>query len=389
MKDRVDVAVVGGGPAGSWTARFAAQGGASVMVFEKDREIGLPVRCAEGVSARSMNGLIPVRPEWVAREVKGAKLVAPDGTVVTACPGDSGYVLHRKVFDADLAAMAAEAGAVVLTKACVTGLLRENGAVSGIRVEHFGRVHEVAAKIVIGADGVESAVGRWAGLDTRTPPEFIASCAQATVAGLDPDPELAEFHFGSGIAPGGYAWVFPKGGRTANVGLGVPEAACRSRRPIDFLKDFLERRCPGASVLTWIAGGVPLCPPPGDITADGLMLVGDAAHQADPLTGGGILNALTAGRLAGETAAECVRRGDVSKRALGAYARAWMKAGGEEIERDFRIKKVLFGLSDEDLNGVARTLSAIPEEKRTAAAIFKAGLFKHPKLAFELFKSCF
>ncbi|MBN2201223.1 NAD(P)/FAD-dependent oxidoreductase [bacterium] len=389
MTDRADVVVVGGGPAGSWAARSAAQAGASVMVFEKDREIGLPVRCAEGVSSRGLEGLVTVRPSWIAREVRGAKLVAPDGTVVTACPGDTGTVLHRKVFDADLAAMAAEAGAVFLTKACVTGLLRENGAVSGVRVEHLGRIFDVAAKIVIGADGVESAVGRWAGLDTRTPPEFIASCAQATVAGLDPDPELAEFHFGSAVAPGGYAWVFPKGGRTANVGLGVPEAACRVRKPVDLLKDFLERRCPGASVLTWIAGGVPLCPPRGDIVADGLILVGDAAHQASPLTGGGILNALIAGRLAGETAAGCVRRGDVSKKALGAYVKAWMKAEGENIERDFRIKKVVYGLSDEELNGVARTLSAIPEEKRTAAEIFKAGLFKHPKLAFEMFRSFF
>ncbi len=389
MKDRADVVVVGGGPAGSWAARSAALAGVSVMVFEKDREIGLPVRCAEGVSSRGLHALVQVRPSWIAREVKGAKLVAPDGTVLTACPGDSGTVLNRKVFDADLAAMAAESGAVFLTKACVTGLIRENGAVSGVRVEHLGRTRDVAAQIVIGADGVESAVGRWAGLDTRTPPEFIASCSQATVAGLDPDPELAEFHFGSAVAPGGYAWVFPRGGRTANVGLGVPEAACRMKRPVDFLKDFLERRCPGASVLTWIAGGVPLCPPRGDIVADGLMLVGDAAHQADPLTGGGILNALIAGRLAGETAAECAKRGDVSRKALGAYVKAWMKAGGDEIERNFRIKKVVYGLSDEELNGVARTLSTIPEEKRTAAEIFKAGLFKHPRLAFELFRSYF
>jgi len=217
MRESVDVAVVGGGPAGSWAARHAAAGGASVLLFEKDREIGLPARCAEGVSAASLNAQVQARPSWVAAEIRGARIVAPDGTVVDCCPGDTGYVLHRKVFDADLAAMAAEAGAEIVTKACVTGLLRENGAVSGVRVEHLGRAVEVRARGVIGADGVESRVGRWAGLDTRTPPDSIACCVQGTLGGLDPDPALAEFHFGSAVAPGGYAWVFPKGNRTANV----------------------------------------------------------------------------------------------------------------------------------------------------------------------------
>jgi digeranylgeranylglycerophospholipid reductase len=387
LKNRYDVIVVGGGPAGSWAAKHAAEKGVSVLMLEKDREIGLPVRCAEGVAASTLKSLTSVRPHWIAREVRGARLVAPDGTTIESQPGETGYVLYRKIFDADLAEMAAEAGAEVATKAYVSGLLLENGFVRGVRVEHLGRAYSITSTVVVGADGVESRVGRWAGLDTCTPPEDIASCAQMTLGGMNYDAGAAEFHFGEAVAPKGYAWVFPKGERSANVGLGIPTGQCRVRKPVEYLKAFVERRFPNASVLTLVAGGVPLCPPPGDIVANGLMLAGDAAHQVNPITGGGICNAMVAGKLAGETAAESVLSGDASKKRLAAYRNAWMKAEGKSLERLYKIKKALFSLSDADLNKIAEILLGIPPEERTAFQIFKAGLFRHPRLLIELMKS--
>jgi digeranylgeranylglycerophospholipid reductase len=390
MKSCYDVVVVGGGPAGSCAARRAAEKGASVLMLEKDREIGLPVRCAEGVTQTDLEKLADVKSGWIAAVVDRARFFAPDGTLVEANPpGDRGYVLHRKVFDADLAAMAAEAGAEVLTKAYVSGLIVDCGFVRGVRVEHLGGEFTVSCGVVIGADGVESRIGRWAGLDTRTPPEHIASCAQMTLAGVEIDSGAAEFHFGEDVAPGGYAWVFPKGDSSANVGLGIPIRGCRLRKPVDCLRRFVGRRFPKASVLTLVAGGVPLCPPPGDIVANGLMLAGDAAHQADPITGGGILYAMEAGLMAGGTAALAVKSGDVSKKSLASYSKAWKNGTGKSIEQRYRFKHVLLALGDDDINKMARTLLGIPPEERTAYQIFKAGLTKHPKLLFELAKSLF
>jgi len=390
MKSRYDVVVVGGGPAGSCAARRAAESGASVLLLEKDREIGLPVRCAEGVTAADLAEFVKVKPAWIAASVNRARFFAPDGTVVESNPpGDKGYVLHRKLFDADLAAMAADAGAEVLTKARVSGLILDDGFVRGVQFEHLGRETAVSSAVVIGADGVESRVGRWAGLDTRTPPEDIASCVQMTLGGIKIDEDTAEFHFGEIVAPGGYAWVFPKGRSSANVGMGIPIRGCRIRKPIEWLKAFVERRYPNASVLTLVAGGVPLCPPPGDIVADGLMLAGDAAHQADPISGGGILYAMKAGGMAGETAALAARSGDASKKALSAYAKAWRNSTGKSLEQRYRFKQVLMSLTDDDVNKMAVTLLRIPPEERTAYQIFKAGLTKHPKLLIELAKCLF
>jgi digeranylgeranylglycerophospholipid reductase len=119
------------------------------------------------------------------------------------------------------------------------------------------------------------------------------------------------------------------------------------------------------------------------------MLAGDAAHQADPISGGGIIYAMKAGRMAGETAASAVRSGDASKKALSAYAKAWRNATGKSLEQRYRFKQVLMSLADDDLNKMARTLLRIPPEERTAYQIFKAGLTKHPKLLIELAKCLF
>lgn len=392
MKARYDVVVVGGGPAGSWTAKCAGEKGVSVLLLEKDREIGIPVRCAEGVSEKGLQTFIPQFPqEWISRTIIGVQLVSPDGRKVDAYTGERGFILDRKRFDSDLAKMAAEQGAEIMTKAYVSGLIIENGFVKGVYGEHLGKPFTVEASIVIGADGVESRVGRWAGLKTECPLRDIETCVQATLGGLgkteyDFNPDIIELHFGHEVAPGGYAWVFPKSATSANVGLGISGEYGRFKKPIEYLKAFMDRRFPNASVLTWVAGSVPVAPIFGDIVTNGLMLVGDAAHQATPITGGGILNAIQAGALAGKVAGEAILSGDVSKKTLLAYQKAWMKGEGKVNERLYKIKNVLFELSDKELNRIADTLLKIPPNQRNVYNIVKAGLFRHPKLVLELAK---
>ncbi|MFH1942912.1 MAG: NAD(P)/FAD-dependent oxidoreductase [bacterium] len=386
MKEKYDIVVVGGGPAGSWTAKHAAEGGASVLLLEKDREIGMPVRCAEGVSEIALKSFVKVKDRWIAQTIKGARLFAPDGTAVEPNVGGYGFILHRKLFDADLAAMAAESGAEIMTKAYVYGLMIERGTVAGVKVRHLAKDYEIRSAIVVGADGIESRVGRLAGIDTRTPPEDMDTCVQMTLTGIDIDPEYIEIHFGRQVAPGGFLWIFPKGPKAANVGLGISGAFSKNKKAIVFLQEFIRKRFPTASVLTMVAGGVPTAPTLKTIVADGLMLVGDAAHQVNPLSGGGIGNALIAGRIAGKVAAEAVRTGDVSAERLSEYPRDWHKAEGKNNERAYRIKKVVTKLSDEDLNKIAEILVDIPPAKRTLFRIMETALFKHPKLILEAAK---
>lgn len=386
MKSQYDIVVVGTGPAGSWAAKCAAERGASVLLLEKDRDIGLPVRCAEGVEAEGLSSLLPKDTRWIAREIHATTFVAPDGSVVRLDVESVGWVLNRKIFDYDLACMASDAGAEVVTRAYVSGLIMENGSVRGLHVEHSGRSVDIGSSVVIGADGVESRVGRWAGLKTATHPDEMACCVQMTLAGIDIDADAVAFCFGKDVAPGGYLWIFPKGPRSANVGLGLPARFASQRRPLAYLEEFVGRRFPGASRVAVVAGGVPLTPPLKKLTADGVMIVGDAAHQVNPLTGGGIVWAMKAADIAGRVAAEAVRKGDTKDKRLSAYTREWMSGGGKRQQRYYALKRAIHAFSDEDLNGIAAGILKMPAKKRTLFEIFRIALAKRPALLLEAAK---
>jgi digeranylgeranylglycerophospholipid reductase len=386
MKSGYDVIVVGGGPAGSTAARHAASRGAEVAILEKDREIGIPVRCAEGVAHKSLAQEVEIQPHWIAQKITGVRLHAPSGAEVPIYNDQVGYILHRKLFDYDLAKMAAAAGVSVFTKTYVNGLIMESGRVGGVAVEHLGERQRISAKIVIAADGVESRVGRWAGLDTKCAMNDMETCAQVTIGNYEQDPEIVHFFFGHEAAPAGYAWIFPKGEGMANIGLGISGDVARLRSPHDCLQDFLDRFFPKAAILSRVYGGVPCSTALKEIVAEGLMLTGDAAHQVNPLTGGGICSGMVAGRLAGQTAAAAIAEGRCDRERLRTYSKAWQEEEGSRQAHYYRLRKFVFGLDDKDYNSLAKSVLDLPEEKRTMMNIFKAALINKPSLILDAIK---
>lgn len=387
-RDSYDVIVVGAGPSGSTTARYAAGGGARVLLLEKDREVGVPVRCAEGVGAKGLSRVLStVESRWIAATITGFKLIAPDGTPVEARWGDCGYCLDRRIFDYELANLAAKEGAEVVTKAYVTGLLRDDeGRVLGVQVKHMGTNQDIRSQIVVGADGVETRVGRWAGMNTFTKMRDMESCAQFTIADIDIDQSTCDFYFSSVKVPGGYVWIFPKGNRTANVGIGISGDYSGKRSALSFLRDFVEERFPGKPVLSTLCGGVPCALTRKKIVGDGLMLVGDAAHQVNPISGGGIVSGMYAGMLAGKVAAEAVREKNTSAVRLGAYEKEWGKSIGKDHERFYRIKEAVFDFSDYQFNRLAHEVLKIPLQERSLMRIFKAALKTKPRLILDVIK---
>jgi digeranylgeranylglycerophospholipid reductase len=335
-----DIVVVGAGPAGATAARFAAERGLSVLVLEKRQEIGSPVRCAEGVNSEVLSRFLEPEERWISARVRKSQITVVDTGEVRSFEGDEeGYILERRVFDRALGEKAVASGAQVLVKASAEELIEVDGGVEGVRAFDGRTQMDIEAKVVIGADGVESRVGQWAGLDCRLRSSDCLVCAQYMLTGIDLDPQCCYYYLGQGLAPGGYAWVFPKGDRSANVGVGL-QADLADTSALDYLLRFISEQpwLEQGSPVTLITGNVPVGVAAGHIVTDGLMLVGDAARQADPLTGGGIANAMIAGQLAAEVAVNAVEQGNASSEILAEYQRLWTEARGRKMERNARLK---------------------------------------------------
>lgn len=362
-KDEYDVIVVGAGPGGSLAAREAAKGGARVLLIEKRQEIGDPVRCAEGVSAVTAGKYVDITEDMICSTITGCSITVPDGTTLvlrSRDPNMKGYILERKVFDRKLAEEAADAGADVMVKTSAIDLLKEDGRICGVRIRHLDKTYDVKCRIVIGADGVESKVGRWAGIDTSLSMDNIESGVQYLMSNITFDPTCISLFLGNDVAPGGYVWIFPKGDDKANVGIGLLGSRIKDGgRPIDYLNKFVETRFPEGKILEMDYGGIPVLGGLDRISDDGIMLVGDAGRLTDPLTGGGIVNAIVSGSIAGNVAAEAIKAGDVSAAFLKKYDKEWEKTFGHLVARDTIIKDYFIGMKDEDANKIAAKMADV------------------------------
>ena len=390
MQDlETDVLVIGGGPAGSMTAKWAAKSGARVLMIEKRQEIGSPVRCGEGMSKDWLQdvGITPGR--WINVEVEGARIFSPNETVFEINEKDAGnevgYVVERDGFDKQLAIDAANAGVDVKLKCAAVAVLKEKGRVVGAKVKEFGETYEIRAPITVGADGFESQVGRWAGIPTNLATRDMDTCLQYRMTNVDSDLRYCDFYLGK-CAPGGYVWVFPKADGLANVGIGVQVSQVKS--PAD-ARTYLDRwidQHPGyakGKKIDMVGGGVSISPPLKQTVADGIMLVGDAARMIDPLTGGGIANGCIAGKICGQVAAEAVRGGDLSKEFLQKYEKGWRARLEEKLYRNWLAKEKLVTMSDETFDKVIDVLKDVRLQKLSVHNILKAVRDKYPEITKE------
>ncbi len=353
-----DIVVIGGGPGGSTAAFFAANAGADVLLLEKKRVIGIPQLCAEGVSTPGLRDVYPdVRPNWVSAPIEGAVLVSPSGKRITVNHPNAGYILERRVFDRDLFAGAAKAGASTVISATAKSLKWDGDYIVGIEYEHLGKRRTANCKIIISADGIESNVARWVFPKDRLLRGQIHVAAQVVMSGIESNVGFPEFYVGRHVAPGGYAWVFPKGEGIANVGLGINPSLkeSESKTAWDMLKEFIDKRFGSSGRIIEIASGnVPTAKCLPRIAYRNVLFVGDAGRLTDPISGGGLATALLSGKIAGELAAIAAvnKNPERIESALGAYSQIWYKAKGKQLAFYARGKEVFSRLPDPELEGI-------------------------------------
>jgi digeranylgeranylglycerophospholipid reductase len=362
----------------------AAKKGRKVLLLEKHPIVGYPLCCAEGISKSGLESIVPLNPRWVASHVERVLLVGPGGAEARIDHPEAGYVLDRKIFDRDLAGLAAKEGATVKTGTPVVGLLNgDDGPIRGAKVVEEGKPNEYFAPVTIASDGIESRIGYWAGVNTTLYLSGFDSAAQYLLGGLNVDEECLQFYFGRDLCPGGYGWIFPKGGGTANVGLAFTPALNAKVKAIELLNKFVAERFPRASRIETIVGGVPAYVGKKLMRVKNVLLVGDAARLVDSISGAGIANALLSGKIAGETAAEYLPSKH-SPDFLERYLVEWDKVKGREMRFYLYARQIYVRMSDNEFDNVINFVRPLFENNSVRAiepiGLLKRVLKENPKL---------
>lgn len=336
-----DVAVVGGGPAGSRTAALLARNH-DVVVIEEHRRSGIPMQCA-GLVTDDVIKLSGVKPD-ILSTILGADVVFPDGTVVPVhSKVPIARAIDREDLDSKIAGSAMDAGAEFMY-----GTRYISHSITD-RVSMVTSSCEVESELIVGADGHSSAIAR--SIPGSRPAEYLRGI-QADVSVRMEHQDRFRVHLGSGLAPGFFTWEIPCGDFT-RVGLCTSWSA---GPPMEFLRLLLRKTGAEDRVIGLHSGKIPLRQS-GEIVSDRTALVGDAACQVKPVSGGGLFPGLTAAGLLSDVLSDSIYDGDFTKKRLMEYANDCETAFGSELRRGWRLRRMFVRMSDEDLNAAGRYAS--------------------------------
>ena len=344
-----DVVVVGAGPVGATAARYAALNGASVLLIEEHASVGSPVGCTGLLSTRAILEC-DVEPtnDFVLNSVRGAHVYSPDGNCLPIDGGKTkAYVVSRKMFDRKLVKMAVDAGVDVSIKTRAVGLDRSK-RLQKLSVLQDGVSKTITSNVIIGADGVRSNIAQMSGLGRV---QKVLSGIQIEASYSSNDTDFVELFMGS-QAPGFFAWAVPVSDKISRIGLAVP--AGNESHAVQYLNSLLNSNQEvsaryGGGALDIVYGGIPLGPLE-KTAADGVLIVGDAAGQVKPTSGGGVYTGVACAKIAGEVAALATIEEDASVNRLNEYDKRWRAKLGRELGIGMKIHEFMGGLSDAELD---------------------------------------
>ncbi|MBI4200140.1 MAG: NAD(P)/FAD-dependent oxidoreductase [Chloroflexi bacterium] len=340
-----DAVVAGAGPAGSTVAGGLAQGGFRVLLLEEHRDVGRPLHCSGLVTPRTLEEA-GVAEEIVLNRVRGADIFAPSGRSLSLGDGDSrALVIDRVALDRALVARAQERGAELEMGVKVVAAER---AVGGLRVtlqDRSQRQWTVGTRLLVGADGAHSRVARALGM-AGAGERICGLGGEGVLPGVEED--RVRVYVGKSLAPGWFAWTIPLGGGRVRLGVGSGNGL----KPIECLRRLFAthpEQFRGWKASFWTGGTIPLWSQ-RRIVQDNVMLVGDAAGQVKPTSGGGIYPGLVGARLAAQVGREALARDEVTEDSLSAYPRAWQQELGQEFRRGSDLRRVYVSLEDRDFD---------------------------------------
>jgi geranylgeranyl reductase family protein len=340
-----DVIVVGAGPAGSFVADSISKKGFKTALLEEHREIGKPVQCAGLVTHRVFD--ILGYKCALLNEVRGAKIHSPsDRTMFFQAEKSKASVIDRGIFDKTLGQRAVDSGAKLELGSKVTEVKRNESEIM-VKVKSNGKRTEMKCSLLIGADGTGSVVAR--SFDFPKPKTILSGFGAECISDKAQVMDHVDIFVGNRIAPGFFAWIIPTD-KGVRIGLCTAKG---KQRPYHYFKKLISQNQVKESVGeikidSYVTGTIPIGHLKKPFT-DSVMLVGDAAAQVKPLSGGGIYLGLLCGNHCADVALEALEKEDVSEHRLKDYGKRIQHDVGKELRRANQLRKIYIKLEDEHL----------------------------------------
>ena len=339
-----DVAIVGGGPIGGYIAGEIASKKFKVAIFEKHKEIGTPVNCAGLVTQRVFDFLDIPKKNVIKNKVKGAQIHSPSGNILTI-GGDKihALVINRSEFDKQIIKKSKEKGAEIFLESNVLSIQKIKNHIELRTSKNL----DIKCKLLIGADGPFSKVrDRFA---FPEPTEFLRGIG-AEIINTNINPDFVEIFIGRKIAPGFFTWTIPTNeqGTNARVGLCINRGSPHS--PKHYFSNFLKNKhnsiqIKDSKITKYIGGVVPLGALKKTYTSN-VLVVGDAAAQVKPTSGGGIYTGLLCASHCSSVAIEAFQANDFTASFLKKYHKLWTADIGRELNYGMKFRRIFRNLSD-------------------------------------------
>ena len=365
LMEKYDTIVVGAGTAGCIAAKTLTEKGLKVCLIEKKpkQEIGEKI-CGDALGDHHLKTLGLEKPTGGELEAKidGIKIYSPDeNTIFTIADKDFvGHILNRRLFGQWLLKKATDAGTHLEDNMNIRSPIIEKGAVVGITAKNMktGNISELRSKVVVDATGffgmIRKQLPAELGIDSEIDNEDVEACYRE-IRQLKQEAEntrFCEIYLNQQASPGGYVWIFPKGGARMNVGIGTCMRKTGYPNPKEQLyKTALKKPMfEDSLVLTGGAWFDPVRRPLDSMVANGVVIIGDAASLVNPIHGGGIGPSMLSGYYAGQQIVEALGKGEPTREALWGYNKRYIDTYGKKQGTLDIFKIFLLSCSDEDLN---------------------------------------
>lgn len=384
-----DVVVCGAGPAGLLAARVLAQSGKNLRVALLDKRDPWrePVSCAEAVATSAIEALIPVDSEWVRQKISGICFVSPDGTKVDYRQPGAGLILDRALMHRRLAEFNHAQGVHCHFRSNVLALAYDADAGWSVRIRQGEEERTLKTRVVVDATGPGGKLTRGlAGFEALEDGRYDLEPAVFTLAqGIPHRTDTIEMYFGNKHFPGGYGWVFPRDGQTANVGIVIGRDHLNKGPVRELLQQWVAETWPGASCSHYFGGSIACGQSDRPMAMRGLFKAGDSASGVNPISRSGIIEAMKAGKVAAEAILQWLDVSPLLRPAVETSVRnAWMEVQGNSHRNLGKAKIPFHSIPDKTLDKAAHRLAALPDSKRTLFRIFLHTLLVAPSLLWKM-----